>query len=78
VFTIFLLVFSIHLQGKAFVVRSIKLCLVDKQWSSGVTVAGSKSCQYEAKIANIMSPQIDISIYLSEDRAITYHLVLDS
>jgi hypothetical protein len=38
VFTIFLLVFSIRLQGKAFMVRSIKLCLVDNQRSSGVMV----------------------------------------
>jgi hypothetical protein len=75
VFNIFLLVFSIHLQGKAFMARSIKLCLVDNQLSSGVTVAGSESCRFEAKIANVESPQIAISIYLSEDRAISYHVV---
>jgi hypothetical protein len=73
VFTIFFLVFSSRLQGKAFVVRSIKLCLVDNQQSSGVTVAGSESCQFEAKIVNVEFPLIDISIYLSEDRAIAYH-----
>jgi hypothetical protein len=76
--TIFLLVFSIRLQREAFVARSIKLCLVDNQRSSGVMVAGSKSCRFEAKIVNIESPPIDISIYLSVDRAIAYHLVSDS
>jgi hypothetical protein len=67
--------FLIRLQGKAFVARSIKLCLIDNQRSSGVTVAGSESSRFEAKIANVESPPIDISIYLSEDRAITYQLV---
>jgi hypothetical protein len=36
----FLLVFFDSLAGKAFSARSIKLCLVDNQQSSGVTVAG--------------------------------------
>jgi hypothetical protein len=75
VFTIFLLVFSIRLYGKAFVARSIKLCLVDNQQSSGVTVVGFESCRLEAKIANFESAPIDISVYLSKDRAIAYHLV---
>jgi hypothetical protein len=66
-------VFSIRLQGKAFVERSIKFCLVDNQRSSGVTVAGSELCRFESNIANVESPPIDISIYLSEDRAIAYH-----
>jgi hypothetical protein len=37
-------------------------------------VAGSESCRFEAKIANVESPPIDISIYLSEDQTIAYHL----
>jgi hypothetical protein len=67
VFTIFLLVFSIRLQGKAFVARSIKLCLVDNQRSSGVMVAGFESCRFEVKIANAESPQMDISIESVQD-----------
>jgi hypothetical protein len=43
VFT-FLLVLFDSLAGKAFLTRSIKLCLVDNQWSSGVTVAEFESC----------------------------------
>jgi hypothetical protein len=39
-----LLVFFDSLVGKAFLARSIKLCLVDNQWSSGVTVAGFELC----------------------------------
>jgi hypothetical protein len=37
-------VFFDSLAGKAFLARSIKLCLVDNQRSSGVTVAGLESC----------------------------------
>jgi hypothetical protein len=40
-------------------------------------VAGSESCRFKAKIANVESPPIDLSVYLSEDRAIAYHLVSD-
>jgi hypothetical protein len=36
----FLLVFFDSLAAKAFLARSIKLCSVDNQWSSGVTVVG--------------------------------------
>jgi len=49
--------------------RSIKLCLVDNQWSSGVTVAGFESCWFEAGSPTSSSPQIEFINYLSEDRA---------
>jgi hypothetical protein len=49
----FLLVFFNSLAGKAFLARSIELCLVDKQRSSGVTVAGFESCLIWSRIANI-------------------------
>jgi hypothetical protein len=52
VFT-FLLVRFDSLAGKAFLARSIKLCLVDNQWSSGVTVAGFESCLIWSWIANV-------------------------
>jgi hypothetical protein len=39
-----LLVLFDSLAGKAFLARSIKLCLVDNQRSSGVTVVGFKLC----------------------------------
>jgi hypothetical protein len=70
VFTIFLVVFPIHLLGKAFMVSSIRLCLFDNQGSIGVMVTGSELCGFEAKITNVESPPIDVSVYLSEDRAI--------
>jgi ABC-type microcin C transport system permease subunit YejB len=41
VFTVILLVFFDSLAGKFFLMRSIKLCLVDNQWSSGVAIAES-------------------------------------
>jgi hypothetical protein len=43
VFT-FLLVLFDSLAGKVFLARSIKLCLVDNQQSSGVMVVGFKLC----------------------------------
>jgi hypothetical protein len=52
VFT-FLLVLFDSLAGKAFLARSIKLCLVDNQWSSGVTVARFESCLIWSRIANV-------------------------
>ncbi len=52
VFT-FLLVLFDSLAGKAFLARSIKLCLVDNQRSSGVTVAGFESCLIWSRIANV-------------------------
>jgi len=39
-----LLVFFDSLVGKTFLARSIKLCLVDNQRSTGVMVAGFESC----------------------------------
>ena len=65
----FLLVFFDSLAGKAFLARSIKLCLVDNQWSSGVMVAGFESCWFEAGPPTLSSPQIEFTNYLSEDRA---------
>jgi hypothetical protein len=52
VFT-FLLVLFDSLEGKAFLARSIKLCLVDNQRSSGVTVAGFESYLIWIRIANV-------------------------
>jgi hypothetical protein len=52
VFT-FLLVLFDSLAGKAFLARSIKLCLVDNQWSSGVMVVGFESCLIWSQIVNV-------------------------
>ena len=41
------------LAGKAFLARSIKLCLVDNQQSSGVTVVGFESCLVGSRITNV-------------------------
>jgi hypothetical protein len=49
----FLLVLFDSLAGKAFLARSIKLCLVDNQQSSGVTVAGFESCLIWSRITNV-------------------------
>jgi hypothetical protein len=46
-------VFFDSLAGKAFLARSIKLCLVDNQRSSGVTVVGFESCLISSRIANV-------------------------
>jgi hypothetical protein len=48
-----LLVLFDSLVGKAFLARSIKLCLVDNQRSSGVTVAGFESCLIWNRIVNV-------------------------
>ena len=55
----FLLVFFDSLAGKAFLARSIKLCLVDNQRSSGVVVAGFESCWFEARSSTSRSPPIE-------------------
>ena len=55
----FLLVFFDSLAGKAFFARSIKLCLVDNQQSSGVAVAGFESCWFEAGLSTSRSPPIE-------------------
>ena len=55
----FLLVFFDSLAGKAFLVRSIKLCLVDNQRSSGVAVAGFETCWFEAGSSTSRSPPIE-------------------
>ena len=47
------------LAGKAFSARSIKLCLVDNQWSSGVAVAGFESCWFEAGSSTSSPPPIE-------------------
>jgi len=57
----FLLVFFNLLAGTAFLARSIKLCLVDNQRSSGVTVAGFESCWLEAGSRTSSSPQSNLS-----------------
>ena len=57
----FLLVFFDSLAGTAFLARSIKLCLVDNQRSSGVTVAGFESCWFEAGSRTSSSPQSNLS-----------------
>ena len=54
----FLLVFFDSLAGKAFLAKSIKLCLVDNQWSSGVVVAGFESRWFEAGSSMSSSPPI--------------------
>jgi len=46
-------VFFDSLAGKAFLARSIKLCLVENQWSSGVMVAGFESCLVWNRITNV-------------------------
>ena len=47
------------LAGKALLARSIKLCLVDNQRSSGVVVAGFESCWFEAGSPTSRSPPIE-------------------
>ena len=66
---IFLLVFFDLLAGKAFLMRSIKLCLVDNQRSSGVTVAWLWIVLIRSRIANVTHSTNQIYLYLSEDRA---------
>ena len=56
---IFFLVSFDSLAGKAFSARSIKLCLVDNQQSSGVAVAGFESCWFEAGLSTSSSPPIE-------------------
>jgi hypothetical protein len=51
--------------------RSIKLCLVDNQQSSGITVVGFESCWFKARLSTSSSPQIEFTNYVSEDRAWT-------
>ena len=57
------------LAGKAFSARSIKLCLVDNQRSSGVTVAWLRIVLIRIWIANVSHSTNRIYLYLSEDRA---------
>ena len=56
---IFLLVSFDSLAGKAFLERSIKLCLVENQRSSGVAVVGFESCWFEARLSTSRSPPIE-------------------
>jgi len=66
---IFLLVSFDSLAGKVFSARSIKLCLVDNQQSSGVTVAWLWIVLIRSRIANVTHSTNRIYLYLSEDRA---------
>ena len=66
---IFLLVFFDSLVGKAFSARSIKLCLVDNQQSTGVTVAWLRIMLIRSRIANVTYSTNRIYLYLSEDQA---------
>jgi hypothetical protein len=65
----FLLVFFDSFAGKAFLARSIKLCLVDNQRSYGVTVAGFELCLIWSQIANVEISTSQTYRLLSEDRA---------
>jgi hypothetical protein len=70
--TSFLLVFSIALQGLAFLVWSIHVTQIDKQWSSGVVTARVRS-----SVRNLPHQCQDLHqstyLYLLEDRDLTSH-----
>jgi hypothetical protein len=60
VFTFFFARVLNSLAGKTFLVRSIKLCLVGNQQSSGVAVAEFESCRFEAGSSMSRSSQLTL------------------